>query len=198
MSKNLLKNSFFAFILLCLYIPGLVFAASIPTISLNLLDTDIHVGDSFGVQVLADGDGIGLGLLSFGFDVNTTGSAFDYNSYSIGSGFDDDSSFVLPDVAGSAFPAIVDNNVLLATLNFTATTVGTGSVQALGLTDFLFFGLAYESAPFTSSWYGNNAALDIMINAAPIATVPLPSSFALFGMGLIGLFGFRRRLIKQI
>ena len=63
---------------------------ALPTVSLNLLDSDILVSESFDVEVWADGDGIGLDLLAFGFDVSIDGSSFSYGGYTIESGFNDD------------------------------------------------------------------------------------------------------------
>ena len=190
MSKRFLKIFIVSLILVGLCGP----AQAIPTVSLNLLDSDIYVGESFDVQVLVDGDNIGLDILSFGFDVNTTGSVFTYDSYVIETGFDDDSLWVPPAVAGSAFPGIADDDVLLATLSFTATGVGTGSLQALGVTDNLFFGLAYEINLITTGWYDIDSSLNIMINSGPVAPVPEPSTMLLVGTGLAGLIGFRRKL----
>ncbi|HEC97311.1 MAG TPA: PEP-CTERM sorting domain-containing protein [Nitrospirae bacterium] len=172
-------------------------AQAFPTVSLNLMDTDIYVGENFDMQVLVDGDNINLELLSFGFDVNTTGSVFTYDGYKVETGFDDDSFWVPPAVAGSAFPGIADDNVLLATLSFTALDVGTGSVEALGLTDNLFYGLAYEMDPVTTGWYDIDASRDIKIKSAPVAPVPEPATIILIGTGLAGLAGFKRKRKNQ-
>lgn len=176
-------------------------AQAIPTVSLNLMDTDIYVGESFDVQVLVDGDNINLDLLTFGFNVKTIGSVFAYDGYEVEPGFDDDSSWVPPEVAGSAFPGITYDDVLLTTLSFTATDVGTGSLQALGLTDNLFYGLAYEIdsvIPGIPGWYDINDSLDITINSGPVTPVPEPPTIILIGTGLVGLAGFKRKRKNQV
>ena len=177
---------------------GLVFvlfsilpAQAIPTVNLNLVDNNIYIGERFDVQVWVDGDDIGLDLLSFAFDVSTSDSTFIYDSYAVGTGFDDDSPWVPPEIAGSAFPAITDNNCLLATLSFTAIAAGTGSVETLGMTDNMFYGLAYEIDPFTTGWYDINDSLDVTINSSPVSPIPEPATMLLFGTGMAGFWGSR-------
>ena len=189
MFKVSFKGFMLALVLGCSYLP--MHSTAAPIVNLALLDTDIAVGDSFDVGVWVDGDGIGLELLAFGFDVNTTGGFFTFDGYSIESGFDDDSPFVPPAIAGSILPdpssAPVDD-LLLATLGFTATAVGTGSLQTLGLADGLFFGLAYEIDPITIGWYDINASLDIAIKPATSSNpIPEPPPMLLLSAGLVVL-----------
>lgn len=172
-------------------------AQATPTVSLNLLDSEIYVGDNFDVQVWVDGDDIGLELLSFGFDIDIFDSAFFYDGYTVETGFDDDSDWVDPQIAGSAFPGIADDEWLLATLSFTAIETGTGSLQISGITDQLFYGLAYEIDPITLGWYDINASLDITINSSTPSPVPEPTTMLLFGIGISGFIGSNIRRMKN-
>lgn len=162
-----------------------------PFVTLNLLDSKIIVGETFGVEVWGDGDDIGNELLAFGFDVAINdGSYFSYDSYVIESGFDDD-SFGLNNVAGSTFPGISNDNVLLATLSFTAIAEGTDTLTALGLYDGGFSGLYYEDLGGPVG-FDINASLDITVEP-----VPEPGTMILVATGLIGLAGFSKRFRKR-
>jgi len=165
-------------------------AQAIPTVSLTLLDSDILIGESFDVEVWADGDGIGLELVAFGFDVSTTGSAFSYDSYILGTGFDD-SSFGPNNVTGDAFPGIADDDVLLATLSFTGLTEGTGSLKVEGLYDGGFFGLFYETPEWDIIGYDIDASMEVSVSDT--VPVPEPATILLLASGIAGMGVFGRK-----
>ena len=123
-------------------------AQAFPTAYLELLDSNILVGESFDVNVWADGDGIMQELLAFGFDVSTTGGAFSYDGYTIQPEFYDDSSGS-DNVSGSAFPSITNTyDVLLAKLSFNSLSEGTGNLTITGYYNSMFSGLYYEDDGF--------------------------------------------------
>ena len=105
-------------------------ALAIPIVKLEVPDSFIAPGEVFVINVIADGmtdlDPF-LGsdeLLAFGFDVISP-SSVTFNGATVGHGFFDDSALFLDsDVAGSAFPGISGNDILLASLSFSATSVG--------------------------------------------------------------------------
>ena len=165
-------------------------ASAAPMVSIELVgSTTISVGDSIEALVLADGDDIGLDLLSFGFDVDTTDSGLDgdnvsYVGATIASGFDDESNFT--NVAGSAFPGITEDDVLLATLLFTADSAGTETISLSGIYDGIFSGLYYELPNWEIRGYDINASITIEV-ADSSQPVPAPGTLVLFGAGLVAL-----------
>jgi len=174
-------------------------AQAIPTVSLELSSTDIYLGDTFDLNIMVDGvtdiDPISLlpdEVLAFGFDVDYTASEFTYNGATVGSNFNDDSLFFPnTDVAGSAFPGVSGNGILLASLNFTSLLEGSFS---LGITSDLS-----DMNEGLGSWvYGpldltNSINIDVASAAAP---VPEPGTILLFGTGLAGFVGFRKKFKK--
>jgi hypothetical protein len=176
-------------------------AWAIPSASLNVLDSDIVVGETFNVEVWIDGDDNGAELLSFGFDVAPSLlSLISYADYTIESGFDDETPLSYVDVAGSSFPGVTDDDVLLATLSFLAGPVaGNDTLSIGGLYDssgLSFAGLFYTDGS-TDYSYDIFASLDITINSGT-APVPEPATMILFGTGLAGFFGSQlKRKIKK-
>jgi hypothetical protein len=164
-------------------------AIAAPVANLSLVDTPMGIGDTFAVEVWADGDNIGLDLVSFGFDVSfESGDFFNYTGYILGAGFDDD-SFGSGNVAGSAFPGIAENDVLLATLSFESVAIGTDTLNVIGLYDGAFSGIYFELEDSSLVGYDINQSIEI-------SNVPIPGAMILMCSGLVGLIRVNRKAKK--
>lgn len=185
-------RTLFAAILFAVLITAPAFA--VPTVNLNLINSPIAIGDTFQVAVWSDGDDIGLDFLSFSFDVSFDyNGVFDYTGYSLGTDFDDDSMFTGSDVAGSVFPGLTDDDVLLATLSFSVLDLGTDAINVTGLYDGMFSGMYYELSDLSLTGYDIDSSLSISINAQP---VPEPATALLAITCLFGLVGANCRKRK--
>jgi hypothetical protein len=151
-------------------------------------DTEIGVGERFGVNIIYTGLSADDELLAFGFDVNSP-AGLSFLGANIGAPFSDD-SLLLPDtdVAGSAFPGLPGgDDIILARLNFEAVSAGTrliGIVSDLGDPNEGLFTLLDPQIDLTSS---------VTINV-----VPVPGSLLLFGSGLFGLFRLRKTFNAKV
>ncbi len=151
---------------------------------------DIFVGDMFNVNVVANGVESMNELLAFGFDLNYGMTEFAFNGATMGSLFFDDSfKFPATAVAGSTFPGLTGDDILLASLSFTSLTTGTFSLGIISSLSNLNQGLTTLLGPKIDMTQN----LDIEVSGAP---VPEPSTIVLMCLGLVGIVGYRNKFKK--
>ena len=189
--------------IICLVILVLLITAEgafcIPTTRLEPLDLSITAGETFDVEVRVDGvtdvDPI-FGpdeLLAFGFDV-VYDPGFTYNGATVWATYDDSSLFPYTDVAGSYFPGVSGDDILLATLSFTAPS--TAGFYSLGI----FSDLGDPNEGLHTLLYPQidmSTGIDIEVSGSTPAPVPEPGTLLLVAMGGAGIGIWRRKGIKR-
>ncbi len=162
------------------------------TITFDVKDTYIEVGETFEVDIFAQEDVSKGDMWLFGFDVDplTTLSLFSLNDYNVGSIFLDegDGSHYVAGSILDPFEPNAGDNLHLATLSFSAGGIdGTQTLSA--------FGDPLDPSFDRGAYYYNlttDEAFDLMISeeidiTIHKATVPEPTTLLLFGMGILGL-----------
>ncbi len=218
MEKTKIFKTFFVVGMLLLL--SMTSVMAVPIVSLDL-PTSVAIGETFTVDVIVDGvtdDDPVFGpdfVLAFGFDVVKPAS-FTYNGASVWPGllddityYDDSSLFPDVDVAGSTFPdpfvfgddELFGDNILLATISFTASEAGNFS---LGISSDIIDPIAGEGL-----YTFLNTALDMTTSAditeeptVTAATVPFWSTptllfSALHTMSEVISIGFPNRSVPE-
>lgn len=184
MRKTLFCLFAFLFVFPCL-------AFSLPvTVSFDVLNTEVHVGDQFSVNLVAD---IPDPVSGFGLDVNFDHAVIDLSLPPvIGSSWNPLFSFDGDGLAGLApFPlSVFGTGILLANFTFDAISVGTTDLLAsFSLGDLTEgFPLAFPAPPGS---FAEVSFLNTTVTVMEPAPVPEPSTFVLLFVGVGALLGFR-------
>ena len=183
------KVTFLGVLVFCsLFIAPILYATPIVSFEYS---PDISVGDTFEISVTVDGvldDPLfGGDLIAFGFDFDFDSLEFDYLGTVVESPFYDDSTlFPDTDVAGSAMPAVGGDDILLATMSFTALTDGDLTISIISDLFDLNEGLILIDRVI-------DMTTDLEIHVSKnLNSVPEPSTFILLSFGLLGILRLRR------
>ena len=165
------------------------------TVVLQNHAANISVGDEFTIDVfLQDAFSGELSddiLLAFGLNSSFDSAAFTLTSRAVGPLWDDDTSFLDLDLAGSSFPGIEDDGsntpILLGRLTFAALAAGNFTLGVSSDALDLNQGLIYLFGV-------GDIAAQMQVSVQPdVAPVPLPAAGWLLASGLLALSRMRRR-----
>lgn len=169
-------------------------AWAIPSVSFDIPDADIQVGEIFTVDVIVDGVDLLDEVFAFGFDVGVDPAWSEVAAPLIGPAFDFDDSALFPntDVAGSVDFLNVGpagDGILLATLSFRSSTAGMFGLDTVS--DLLD---PNEGLFTLIDTYDLTHSERVSVNAA-VSGAPEPATLALVGLGVVGIrYGRRRRM----
>ncbi len=161
------------------------------TVSFDILDSEIYVGDQFSVNLVAD---IYESVAGFGLDLSYDTGLLDLASLPvIGPAWtplfamDGDS---LAGLAPFSFPVIglKGLNILLATFTFDAISAGASYLNASKTLEGFMEGFPFPGPPGSFAGVDFRNTTVTVLEAAP---VPEPTTLILLSTGLVALMGFR-------
>jgi hypothetical protein len=165
------------------------------TVVLQNHASDISIGDELVIDVLLQdafsGERSDDILLAFGLNASFDSAAFTLTSRTVGPLWDDDTSFLNLDLAGSAFPGIENDGsnapILLGQLTFAALAAGNFTLGVSSNPLDLNQGLIYLFG-------AGDIVAQTQVSVQPdVAPVPLPAAGWLLASGLLALSRMRRR-----
>jgi hypothetical protein len=155
---------------------------AVPTVTLDVQDSEIWPGEQFTIDVVAHDVAAGDELLAFGFDLDYDPSWFG-DGYTIAPAFTDDSSFFSnTDIAGSTSSGPSGDNILLASLFFTPSTAGTFN-----------FGISSDPSDLNEGLFTLDYPRVDITTSVPVHVVPEPSTLLLLGSALGALVKLRKQ-----
>lgn len=184
------KVIFLGILVFCaLFIAPILYATPIVSFEYS---PDISVGNRFEISVTVDGvlddPFFGGDLMAFGFDLEFDSLEFDYLGTAVENPFYDDSILFLDtDVAGSAMPAVGGDDILLATMSFTALTDGDLTISIISD----LFDPNEGLITLIDGVIDMTTDLEIHVSEN-LNSAPEPSTFILLSFGLLGLSRLRR------
>ncbi|MBC3764721.1 PEP-CTERM sorting domain-containing protein [Neptunicella marina] len=187
-----LKNLFAAAILAATSLVTTVANADVILAFQPTTSTDVNVGESITVNLVASTEFDGDAFLGWGLDLNFDSALVSLESMLIAPNFIP--PFVSDDGLGGllagfpSVPPVLGSNILLATLTFKA--LGAGLVDLLTSATL---GDANEGFSGFQSISFSNASIGLNIKDATNGQVPEPSLLALFVIAAMGLVRLRRR-----
>jgi hypothetical protein len=163
---------------------------SSPIVRLDLPSATILHQDTFALNLFVDLNGSDFEIFAFGFDLIFDPSQFTPGPAIVATPFEDLSNLWSgTDVAGSAFPGVGGDDILLAVLTFKALLPGNFSIGILSDLNDPFEGLRI--------WPDNNGPIDLTSSVSvTVSPVLEPATLTLLAAGLASLAAWRRRTGK--
>ena len=156
------------------------------TVMIDPASTVVLNGTSFSVNLLAD---IPEPIIGWGLDVSFDPTILSLTGLTIGTSFLPVSSPDGDNIAGLAPPPdpICGDNILLAALSFNAINIGSSSIIISYTSGDLTEGFALVAIGKFADVFSINGTVN------SVNPVPEPTTILLFGLGLMGLAGARKR-----